>query len=164
MGRRGGFAHSYDPAAMRALMDAAAGDTDAWVNERVLPQVRADAAEFAAELAATHGVPSDVVELWLAQRVSEATDFSRWVAAARTRGRGNPVRALLDAMGFSSPTSVSRMVPTLDYVASLYAVAEASGEPQKVVDDRGFEITITPTGDSEAVEVGRKRGWLPPEA
>ena len=164
MARRGGFSHTYDAASMiRFKSDAeAVGQVAHEISDRILGTVEATIAELAATIAAEHGIHEDVARLLVAQRASEAVDFLRWVKAGEARAAGMPVRALMDAMDYSSPTSISRMIPELDHVSALRARVDATGTPATVDDDRGFTITLTPRdGASQTVEQARKLGLLP---
>lgn len=167
MGRRGGFAHNYDASVLRRL--AADEQVMATIHEQVSNQILTAVADgierIGGEIAEAHGLHPDVARLMVAQMTTEAVDFFRWIQAGEARSAGVPGRGLMDAMGYSSPTSITRMIPTLDYVASIRAQVDATGEPAAIHDDRGYDAVLYPraagAGESEAVVQARKRGWLP---
>ncbi|AUG29388.1 hypothetical protein HMPREF1529_02111 [Microbacterium sp. oral taxon 186 str. F0373] len=163
MARRGGFSHNYDAAAMlRFTADAeAVARVGAALSEGVLLAIEQTIDVLAEDLATEHGIHHAVARLYVAQRAAEATDFLRWVKAGEARGEGMPVRGLMDAMGYSSPTSISRMVPTIDHVGAVRARVDATGTPQAIEDDRGYTLTLHPRSTAaETIEQARKRGLL----
>lgn len=166
MGRKGGFSHNYDAAAMFRFKadENATAELGAVVSAQILEEVDQTITRLAADIAAEHGIHEDVARLFVAQRAHEAVDFLRWVKAGEARGAGVPVRGLMDAMGYSSPTSISRMVPTLDHVVAARARVDASGETEDILDDRGYTITLTPRQDgTDTVSEARRRGIIADE-
>lgn len=163
MARRGGFSHSYDAAAMQRFKsdDAAVAHLGEEISGEVLIALEQTIERLAAKLTTEYGIHPSVARLLVAQRTNEASDFLRWVKAGEARGDGVPVRGLMDAMGYSSPTSISRMIPVIDHVGTLRARVDASGAPETIEDDRGYTLTLTPRANAaEAVEQARKRGLL----
>lgn len=163
MARKGGFSHSYDAGAMRRFTaDAeAVAAVGTALSEGALIAIEQTIDALADTLSTEHGIHPAVARLFVAQRAAEATDFLRWVKAGEARGDGMPVRGLMDAMGYSSPTSISRMVPTIDHVGAVRARVDASGAPETIEDDRGYSLTLYPRDTAaETIEQARKRGLL----
>lgn len=166
MARKGGFSHSYDASAMHRFKadPHAVAEVGETISNQVLIALEETIDRIAEKLSAEHGIHTAAARLLVAQRAAEATDFLRWVKAGEARGEGMPVRALQDAMGYSSPTSISRMVPYLDHVVTARARVESTGTAENVDDDRGYTLALTPRGGaSETVEQARKRGLFPAE-
>lgn len=164
MGRRGGFSHTYDPTVLRRLQahPTIPSELQRSVNDRILGVVADAVEQLGAELSDEHGLNAEVAELLLTRMAADAVDFLRWVKAGEARGAGVPARGLMDALNYSSPTSITRMVPVLDHVAAMRAQADATREPVTIHDDRGYHLVLEPSDDDTSVNVARKRGWLPP--
>lgn len=159
MAHRGRFATSYEAATTQRFLENEEAVTV--LNEQVcdaLATIDTVVSSIAATLTEEHNLDGDVARLLVAQRLSEATDFLRWVKAGEARAAGIPVRGLMDAMGFAAPTSISRRVTEIDYVAAVRAHVDASGAPDMVADDRGYRITLTPRQDGvDTVSEARRR-------
>lgn len=162
MGRRGGFSHSYDATATYGLLAdpeavAALGDEIS----ASLAFIDATIDRIAQDLITSHGLNGDVARLLVAQRTADAVDFLRWVKAGEARAAGIPVPGLMHAMGYSSPTSISRRVAELDHVVAVRAHVDATGAEELVADDRGYTLTLRPREDGvDTVTEARKRGIL----
>lgn len=157
MGRKGRFAHAYDDAPVHRLQadEGATAELRSHIAQRLAGFVSAAAEDVAAE----HGIQADVALLLVAQQVYDAADFVRWAAAGQARAASIPIRGLMDAMGYSSPTSITRMVPLIDQVAGAQAIANQTGEPVSVSDENGFTLTLQPGGGLD-IETARRRGYL----
>lgn len=166
MAKRGGFSHNYDAAAMyrfKANQDAMTDVSDA-ISAQVIETVEATIDALAADIAAQHGIHPDVARLFITQRACDGLDYLRTVKAGEARGAGVPVRGLMDAMGYSSPTSISRMTGTLDEIAATRAQVDATGQTTTLTSELGYTVTLSPRDDAAAtVEQARKRGLLPAE-
>lgn len=163
MGRRGGFAHNYDAAATRRFLDdgAAVDELGADISA-ALTLIEATIDRLADDLVTSHGLHADVARLLVTQRTADSVDFLRWVKAGEARAAGVPIRGLMDALGYASPTSISRQVAAIDHVATVRTRVDATGEPEDVFDDRGYTLALHPRHNAkETVAQARKRGWLP---
>lgn len=157
MARRGRFAHGYDAAPVERVMN----DPD------IIDALRERAAERLAglsdllgdELVAHHGLGPAESRLMAAQLLHDASDFVRWVKAGQARAMGLPVRGLVDAMGYSSPTSITRMVDTIDTVAGIQAEANTGDVARPVEDERGHRVMLLPN-DGYTLDEAYRRGWL----
>lgn len=156
MARRGRFKHDYDDAPVRRIQSNP--DAEASIRLELASRLTALLDELAGDVAATFDVHPDVARLMVAQYAHDATNFARWVAAGRARAGRIATRGLVDAMGFKSPTSITRMVPFIDQVAAVQAHVNDTGTPLPVTLDV-HTMVIHPNGGM-GVEEARKRGYV----
>lgn len=166
MGQRGGFTHTYNEVPVHRLISSQEnnGRLQQRISREVLDSLDVIIHSIAEDVATEYGIVPAAAQLIVAQRVSEATSFLRTVYAGEARAVGLPGRALQDAMGYSSPTSVTRMIPELDHIAGVRARVEQTSTPEPIFDDRGYDIVLHPTGNIESVHQARLRGWMPTES
>lgn len=157
MGRKGGFAHSYDDKPVRRMQ--ADPVLSRPVRDILLARLAVVVDEIAQQLADEHGMQPDVARLLAAQYAADGTEFLRWVRAGEARAAGIPARGLQDAMGYSSPTSVTRMLPFIDAVAAVQARANETGKAESVADEHGHRISVHPRAKGVSLIEAKRRGW-----
>lgn len=156
MGRKGRFRTSYDANPIQRLLSDNA-HIDA-LHQAATSALEQAVHQVADEVSEEHGVATAEARLLVSQLMFEDADFLRWVKAGQARTTGIPGRGIAAAMGYSSMTSITRMIATIDMVAEAQARVNTTGTPERVDSEEGSSVLLTPNGGADEAEAAR-RGW-----
>lgn len=131
----------YTPDAVEATMER--------VTEGAIRPLTETLNAQAADLADTHGIPSEVAALWLADQMKKVLVEQRTYRAARAHHAGVPKTGVAEVLGWrGGAASAIRRMPQIDtmvdQISDAATEAARAGQPVSFTLDSGYTDTIHP--------------------